>query len=51
MAWVLLQGLPGYFLQLRLPLRLLILVLYKSVRFLCLLRMESDIQDALEDLG
>ena len=47
MAWVQLQGLPGYFLQLR----LLILVLYKSVRFLCLLRMESDIQDALEDLG
>ena len=47
MAWVLLQGLPGYFLRLR----LLILVLYKSVRFLCLLRMESDIQDALEDLG
>ena len=47
MAWVLLQGLPGYFLQLQ----LLILVLYKSVRFLCLLKMESDIQDALEDLG
>lgn len=41
--------LPGYFLQRKL--RLLILVLYKSVRFLCLLKMESDIQDALEDLG
>lgn len=41
--------LPGYFLQIKL--RLLILVLYKSVRFLCLLKMESDIQDALEDLG